>query len=208
MGAATAAMCPGPAAPQLPGPQVTQLGRADRPLVPREAEPVFYLQGGQVDHEHARRTGAHGQDEQGGANAHGQLDARAAGSPKGGRPKAHGAAKLCRAAGIVRGSCATNGRTFAALNTPGSVERGLEPLELVEKVHDGGVEPLGVDIGDGGHFEVDIEVKLSREVRVRLAVAEDAEVEDLLAATEKAVPVLTTVRAQVTYTEITCTCGK
>jgi hypothetical protein len=50
-----------------------------------------------------------------------------------------------------------------------------------------------VHIGDGRHFEVHIEVKLPGEVGVGLAVAEDAKVEDLLAATEEAVPVLATV---------------
>ncbi len=89
--AAAAALGPRPAAAQLAGPQVAQLCRADRTLVPRQAEPVPDLQGAEVDHEHAGRAGAHRQDEQGRADAHGELDAGAARRPESGRPEADSA---------------------------------------------------------------------------------------------------------------------
>ncbi len=72
---------------------------------------------------------------------------------------------------------------------------GLQPMELVEEVHKGGVEALGVHIRDGGHLEVDVEVEFAREGGIGEAVAEDAEVEDLLAAAEEPVPEVAAVRA-------------
>ena len=52
------------------------------------------------------------------------------------------------------------------------------------------------------NVEVNIEVKLPSEVGVGLAVAEDAEVENLLAAAEEPIPILATVGAQVPDTEV------
>ncbi len=43
---------------------------------------------------------------------------------------------------------------------------GLQPMKLVEEVHEGGVESLGVHVGDGGHLEVDVEVKLAGEAGI------------------------------------------
>jgi len=63
---------------------------------------------------------------------------------------------------------------------------------------------VGVNIGDGGHFEVDVDVKFTGEVGVGEAVAENAEVEDLLAAAEETVPEVAAMRAQVSDAEVTC----
>ncbi len=81
---------------------------------------------------------------------------------------------------------------------------GLQPMELVEEVHEGGVEALGVHIRDGGHLEVDVEVELAGEAGIGEAVAEDAEVEDLLAAAEEPVPEVAAVRAQVPDAKVPC----
>ena len=81
---------------------------------------------------------------------------------------------------------------------------GLQPMELVEEVHEGGVEALGVHIRDGGHLKVDVEIELACEAGIREAVAEDAEVEDLLAAAEEPVPEVAAVRAQVPDAKVPC----
>ncbi len=81
---------------------------------------------------------------------------------------------------------------------------GLQPMELVEEVHEGGVEALGVHVGDGGHLEVNTEVEFACEAGIGEAVAEDAEVEDLLAAAEEPVPEVAAVRAQVPDAKVPC----
>ncbi len=74
---------------------------------------------------------------------------------------------------------------------------GLQPMELVEEVQEGGVEALGMHIRDGGHLELDVEVEFAGKAGIGEAVAEYAEVEDLLAAAEEPVPEVAAVRAQV-----------
>ena len=177
---------------------MSQLGGTDGPLVPGKAEPVGNLQRCQVDHKHARRTGTHRQDEQWGVYAHGQLDTGTARCAEGRRPETDPSAGRRMAAVRSRAFGVLCNATAAAAG----IQRGLKALELVEKVHNGGEESLGVHIGDGGHFEVNIEVKLPSEVGVGLAVAEDAEVENLLAAAEEPIPILATVGAQVPDTEV------
>ncbi len=85
---------------------------------------------------------------------------------------------------------------------------GLQPMELVEEVHEGGVEALGVHVRDGGHLEVDVEVELAGKVGIGEAVAEDAEVEDLLAAAEEPVPEVAAVGAQVPDAKVPCKKGR
>ncbi len=73
MGAAAAALGSGPPATQLAGAKVAQLGCADRSLVAGKAESVGYVQGGKVDHEHARGGRAHRQDQQRRPDTHRQF---------------------------------------------------------------------------------------------------------------------------------------
>lgn len=84
------------------------------------------------------------------------------------------------------------------------VQRRLQPLKLVEIVHDGGEKPLRVHVGDGGHLEVDVEIELTCEVGIGPAVAKYAKVEDLLAAAEKPVAILAAVGTQVPDAEVSC----
>ena len=60
-------------------------------------------------------------------------------------------------------------------SVPVCVQSVLKLLELVEEVHQDGPEPLSVDVRDGGHLQVDLDVIISLQLLIPGTILEDFE---------------------------------